>query len=74
MIERARRVGWVLLLGAAGLAIAWRYAVLGRWALLLAASCGILGFLSVLNVLLIRALYRQIDAAPRPEDDGSQSM
>jgi hypothetical protein len=69
LIERARRAGWALLITSAGAAIAARQGWAGDWATALAIGCGLIGALSIVNVILIRSLYRQIAGASRPADD-----
>ncbi len=63
-VERARRIGWSLLVLAAG-AMAWgRLGNMPRLAGGIAIGCGILGLLAIVNVALVRALYAQLpDAA-----------
>ncbi len=67
LLERARRVGWAMLVAAlaamtvARLAPAWREVA---WSA--AAALALLGLLAVVNVALVRSLYRQLgDAAER---------
>lgn len=70
LIERARRSGW-LLLGAAVLAlILARSGAAGGMMLWqgVAIGCGLLGLLAIVNVALVRGIYAQIAAAPRPQD------
>lgn len=71
LIERARRTGWALLalslvamlMVRAGPAD-WRTA-----ALIIGAACGLFGFLAIINVALVRSLYRQVAEAPLPESE-----
>lgn len=63
MMERARRIGWALLLLCLTLLAARRLAGAGDWTVWLAGACGILGVLAVVNVALVRSLYRQLGAA-----------
>lgn len=74
LVERARRIGWVLL--ALGLVFAgtWRLAGAPGWVAGLGVACGLLGLLAIVNVALVRGLYRQLDevrGSPPPPD---QSM
>lgn len=63
LIERARRTGWVLLAVALIAAVVartgpdgWRFAA---WAAATAAALA--GLLAIVNVAVVRALYRQVD-------------
>ncbi len=73
-IERARRIGWLLLVLAAG-AMAWgRLGNMPRLAGGIAIGCGILGLLAIVNVALVRALYAQLpDAAGTEHGDEGDS-
>ena len=69
LIARARRVGWALIVVAAGAALLaksagpdWRM-VLGA----VAIGSALLGFLAIINVALVRGLYRTLDEAPPPD-------
>lgn len=70
LIERARRIGWALL------AIAMAAMLTGRigpeaWrtpATAIAIAAGLFGLLAIVNVALVRGLYRQIGEA-MPSDD-----
>jgi hypothetical protein len=68
LIERARRLGWALLLLCLILGGAVRFGGAGSWALGLAVACGLLGLLSVFNVILVRSLYRQLGDMPAPTE------
>ena len=69
LLERARRTGWALLvlallamMGARFGAQDWSGVLAG-----VAVALSIAGMLAVINVALVRSLYKQIDAAPPPE-------
>lgn len=68
LIERARRMGWVLL----GLSVLfggnWRFGGGAGWAATMAVACGLLGLLAIMNVALVRGLYRQLEGARRSDD------
>lgn len=69
LIERARRIGWALLALALAVMAGARFGP-ERWAALLigiAVALSIAGMLAVINVALVRSLYKQIDAAPPPD-------
>lgn len=76
LIERARRVGWLLLLLSAGaLAVARLGPVAGKpWAVGTAIALGLIGMLAIVNVALVRGLYGEIgkarDAAEADAADG----
>lgn len=70
LIERARRVGWALLVVAILAALAgrlgpeaWRFAA---WAVAVAA--GLAGLLAIVNVALVRGLYRELAVRRGAED------
>ena len=68
LIERARRGGWVLLGVALVGMLLFRFGPesLRPWPAIFGGAAGILGMLAILNVALVRSLYRQLDAAPTP--------
>ena len=68
LIERARRGGWVLLGVALVGMLLFRFGPesLRPWPAILGGAAGILGMLAILNVALVRSLYRQLDDAPPP--------
>jgi membrane protein implicated in regulation of membrane protease activity len=69
LIARARRIGWGLILIAA-LAALLAKSVAPDWRLLfggIALGCALLGFLAIINVALVRGLYRTLDEAPQPD-------
>ena len=76
LIERARRTGWALLVVAvAAMLVArlgpegWRIA-----ATALAVAAGLFGLLAIVNVALVRGLYRQIgEMVPVDESDPGSS-
>ncbi len=68
-VERARRIGWGLLALCLALGALVRFAGAGGWVTAGAVACGLLGLLAIINVALVRALYRNIDAA-RVDADG----
>lgn len=72
LIERARRAGWGLLFLSLVAALLFRRATgtAAVVALVVALSAGALGLLAIGNVMLVRALYRQIDSAADREPDG----
>ncbi|MCU0729135.1 MAG: hypothetical protein MUF41_03395 [Sphingopyxis sp.] len=70
MMERARRVGWALLLLCLALLAVRRWAGAGDWTVWLAGGCGILGVLAVVNVALVRSLYRQLGTAGTDDPAG----
>ena len=86
LIERARRAGWAMLaLSVAAMAVARTGPeTLRGWAIGVAVALGLLGLLCIVNVALVRGLYREIgkarDAAeaaeaaatPTPEDPQSR--
>jgi hypothetical protein len=64
LIARARRVGWWLLAASLALLGAARLSS-GKVGTLFqgtALACGLLGLLAIVNVALVRGLYRQIGA------------
>ncbi len=74
LVERARRLGWAaLLLAVAAMAAGhwgpadWRPACTA-----IAIAMGLIGGLAIINVALVRSLYRQIDTGPQP-GNGDQS-
>jgi hypothetical protein len=69
LIERARRIGWVLLALALLVMAGARLAPEGWSAPLtgVAVALSIAGMLAIINVALVRSLYKQIDAAPPPD-------
>jgi hypothetical protein len=71
LIERARRAGWGLL----GLCLLigglWRFAEAPGWVAGLAVACGLFGLLAIVNVALVRGLYRQLDEVRSANDDQS---
>lgn len=69
-MARARRVGWGLIAMAAGAMMLGR-AVPPQWRIWcsgVALACGVLGFLAIVNVALVRSLYRQIGVAKAQAD------
>jgi hypothetical protein len=66
-------VGWALL----GLCLimggAVRFGGAGNWALVIAVASGLVGLLAIVNVLLVRSLYRQIADAPPPPSAGEDA-
>ena len=65
LIERARRIGWLLLVAAlAGIAL-YRFGPTGLRVASLAggAAAALLGLLAIVNVALVRHLYRQVEIA-----------
>jgi hypothetical protein len=77
LIERARRVGWALLVLSVAAMAAARFGPVDYrpGAIAIAATTGLLGLLAVVNVALVRGLYRVVETAPdqgaNPDD---QSM
>ncbi len=71
LIERARRMGWVLLALSLLIGGGWRFGGAPGWVAGLAVACGLLGLLAIVNVALVRGLYRQLDGSNAPDD---QSM
>jgi hypothetical protein len=71
LIERARRMGWALLSLSLVAAIVYRLnnGTLAMVALVVALALALFGLLAIGNVMLVRALYAQVDAAAaQPED------
>ncbi len=69
LIERARRIGWLLLVAAlAGVAL-YRFGpvALRPAALVGGAAAALLGLLAIVNVALVRHLYRQVEKAAADE-------
>lgn len=71
LIERARRGGWALLaLSVVTMLLAragpseWRAVTIGT-----GMACGLLGLLAVVNVALVRGLYKQVAAMADKADD-----
>lgn len=73
MIEHARRAGWAMLIVSALAMLAartgpatWHFA-----ASAVAIGAGVLGLLAIVNVALVRGLYKQLGAATagQAEDD-----
>lgn len=75
LIEHARRGGWVLLGVALLCMLLFRLGPqsLHPWPAILGGAAGILGMLAILNVALVRSLYRQLDAAPVPEPEAADA-
>jgi hypothetical protein len=75
LIEHARRGGWVLLGVALLCMVLFRLGPqsLHPWPAILGGAAGILGMLAILNVALVRSLYRQLDAAPPPEPEAEDA-
>jgi hypothetical protein len=74
LIERARRIGWMLLVLAVASMAAGRLgdAALRPWATGIAIGCGLIGMLAIVNVALVRGLYREIGKArhaAQPDND-----
>ncbi len=75
LIERARRTGWALLaLSVAAMLVArvgpvdWRSVAIGA-----SIACGLFGLLAIVNVALVRGLYKQVGAmAPLGKDEEPQ--
>jgi hypothetical protein len=70
LIARARRVGWALLLLSLVAAGTYRLSagMIASVALVVALTLALFGLLAIGNVMLVRALYRQIDvAADKPQ-------
>ena len=65
LIERARRIGWVLM-GLSLLLLGAAREGLGDWLYFPGGAAAMFGLLAVVNVALVRSLYRQIEAAPQP--------
>ena len=63
LIAQARRAGWLLLVLSVLSGGVWRFAGGAGWAAGLALAFGLLGLLAIVNVALVRGLYRQIGAA-----------
>lgn len=75
LIEHARRGGWVLLGVALLCMVLFRLGPqsLHPWPAILGGAAGILGMLAILNVALVRSLYRQLDAAPVPDPEATDA-
>jgi hypothetical protein len=75
LIERARRIGWLLLALSVLFGGLWRYGgeLIGgtTWAAGLAVACGLLGLLAIVNVALVRGLYRQLPPGDAVIEDQS---
>lgn len=71
MMERARRVGWGMLVLCLLIAALWRFAGAPGWAAGLAVACGLLGLLAIVNVALVRGLYQQLDISKADTEDQS---
>lgn len=71
LIERARRAGWgLLLLALLAMAVARMGPDAWRWGASAAAiALALTGLLAIVNVALVRSLYRGLDAAARAERD-----
>lgn len=70
LIERARRIGWLLLMVAVVAMLVARIgpeAVRAR-AIAVAVVAGLFGLLAIVNVALVRGLYRQIDEMVPPRE------
>lgn len=74
LIECARRIGWGLLALCLLLGGIVRFAGAPGWVTALAVAAGLLGLLAIINVALVRGLYRNIDAARIDADGKDQSM
>ncbi len=71
LLERARRIGWALLaLSVAAMLVArvgpeeWRMAGIGT-----SIACGLFGLLAIVNVALVRGLYKQVGEMAQRQDD-----
>jgi di/tricarboxylate transporter len=71
LIERARRIGWALLGVCLLIGGLWRFGGAPGWVAALAVACGLLGLLAIVNVALVRGLYRQLDVSKDNADDQS---
>jgi hypothetical protein len=71
LIERARRIGWGLMLLSliAGLVYRLTVGTTAVTALVIAIAAAMLGILAIGNVMLVRALYRQVDEAKTEASD-----
>lgn len=73
LIERARRLGWMLLAMCLLIGALWRLGGAPGWVAGLAVACGLMGVLAIVNVALVRGLYRQLDEV-RDGSPPDQSM
>ena len=65
LIERARRTGWAMLvLSVAAMALV-RFGpeAVRSWAIAAASILGLFGLLFIINVALVRGIYRELDKA-----------
>ena len=70
LIERARRIGWLLLVVAVAAMLVARIGpeAVRVPAIAAAVAAGLFGLLAIVNVALVRGLYRQIgEMVPPPE-------
>jgi hypothetical protein len=69
LIERARRIGWLLLFAALAGVSVYRFGPPGLRLPALVAGCtaALLGLLAIVNVALVRYLYRQVAIAAANE-------
>lgn len=70
LIERARRIGWALLVAAVLAMLAGRIGP-EEWrttAVAIAVAAGLFGLLAIVNVALVRGLYRQLNEMKPPPD------
>lgn len=66
IIEQARRFGWAALVLSLVIALVWRIGDAPGWVAGLAVASLLAGGLAVVNVALVRSLYRQLDNMSQP--------
>lgn len=71
LIERARRIGWLLLVVAVAAMLVARMGpeAVRVPAIAAAVAAGLFGLLAIVNVALVRGLYRQIGEMVAKKDD-----
>lgn len=65
IIERARRLGWGALALALVIAVMWRVVAAPGWVAGAAVASALAGLLAIINVTLVRGLYRQLGKMAR---------
>jgi choline-glycine betaine transporter len=70
LIERARRIGWALLVVAVAAMLVARIGpeAVRAPAIAAAVAAGLFGLLAIVNVALVRGLYRQLNEMKSPPD------
>lgn len=76
LIERARRAGWAMLVLSVAAMVLVRFGpeTLRPLAMAAAAVLGLFGLLCIVNVALVRGIYRELDKAREAADAGTDDQ